>query len=336
MESLACCYFPSTTVLVDDQTSFLSKLEVNLQQVTPVKSFNDAHSALKFISSATSQTLDLSHLISNQVQYESSLSKPDQPALIIDVPQILQQLYNPQRFLQVSDMLVDYNMPVMNGLDLCEQVNNKYIRRLMITGEVDMSIAISAFNKGIISKFITKQTEKFTQTLIDAVISEKQQYFANCSATIINNLASDSYNCLQHPKFSELFAKLCEEYQIVEYYMIDDNGSFLMLDKAGKPTWFVVRSQQALEDNTVFAEDTRAPKGILDVLQNREKMVFLFSEQDQHLPAIKWLPYLQPTKAMPGVEGFYYTIVRDEAVYDEQLDEFISFERFMLDQEKAA
>jgi len=334
MGKLACCYFPTTTVLVDDQESFLSKIKLNLQQITPLHSFNDPLSALEFINKHSKNQLKLDRIVANTFDFEGSLARPDQHALTIDIPAILHHLYNPQRFLQVSDILVDYNMPTLNGIELCEKIKDSFIRKLMITGEMDINIAITAFNKGTISKFIPKQTEKFTQTLIDCIKTEKEKYFVTHSATIMKMLANADYNCLENTHFINLFKQVCQEHHIVEYYMIDDSGSFIMLDKNAKPTWFIVRSAQALEDHLVFAEDSKAPKGILDVLQNREKLVFLFSEREQNLPAIQWLPYLHPANPIPNISDFYYSVITDEPVYDSQLNKITSFEQFLQESPK--
>ena len=329
MDQLACCHFPTTTVLVDDQESFLSKVELNLQQITPLRSFNNPLKALEFINQEAKKQLHLDKIMINTFDMEASLAKADQHALTIDIAAILKHLYNPQRFLQVSDILVDYNMPNMNGIDVCEKIKDTSIRKLIITGDMDISIAITAFNKGSISKFIPKQTEKLTQTLIDCIKTEKENYFKTHSTTILKILANDEYNCLENPHFIRLFKTICQEHETVEYYMVDDNGSFLLLNREGKPTWFVVRSVQALEDHIVFAEDSKAPKGIVDVLKQRVKLAFLFSERDQHLPAIQWLPYLHPAQPIPNINNFYYAVITDEPLYNNQLGKFISLKQFM-------
>lgn len=329
MDKLACCYFPTTTVLVDDQESFLSTVELNLKQSTPLHTFNDPIRALEFINKESKNQLHLDKIILNTFDFEASLAKPDQHALTINIAGILRHLYNPQRFLQVSDILVDYNMPGMNGIDLCEKIKDPFIRKLMITGDMDTRIAITAFNKGSISKFIPKQTERFTQTLTECIKTEKHTYFAHHSTTIIKMLANDDYNCLENPHFIRLFNAIREEHSIVEYYMIDENGSFLMLNADAKPTWFIVRSAQALEDHLVFAEDSKAPKGILDVLKNREKLSFLFSEREQHLPAIQWLPYLHTATPIPMIDDFYYAVITNEPAYNKQLEKIRSFKQFM-------
>lgn len=336
MDRMACCYFPTVTVLVDDQRSFLSKIELNLQEVTALRTFEDPLKALAFINDKYTSTLKLDKIIINSMALDGSSTKPDQHALTIDVPAILKHLYDPKRFLEISDILVDYNMPSMNGINLCEKITSNWMRKLMITGDADTNIAISAFNKGIISKFIPKQTEHFTQTLIECIQAEKACYFTERSTTIMNTLLHDTYNCLQNPNFTTLFTATCTKHEIVEYYMIDDSGSYLMLDKAGKPTWFIVRSEQALEDDFVFAEDGKAPKGVLDVLKNREKLAFLFSEKDQHLPPIKWLPYLHPANAIPRVDGFYYAVISGEPLYDHQLGDITSYEQFIKENQLAA
>ena len=51
---------------------------------------------------------------------------------------------------------------------------------------------------------------------------------------IVRMLSVTSPNCLQDKKFADFFIALCEEKKIVEYYLADNSGSFLLLDEDGR------------------------------------------------------------------------------------------------------
>jgi hypothetical protein len=56
--SLPVCRYPTLTVLVDDSASFIANLEFQMNPSIAVKSFQDAHEALKWIGQRSSGCKD--------------------------------------------------------------------------------------------------------------------------------------------------------------------------------------------------------------------------------------------------------------------------------------
>ena len=59
---------------------------------------------------------------------------------------------------EVSLVISDYNMPLMNGLDFLKEIKERYphILTIMLTGQAELDIAVQAINEAGVYKFIQK------------------------------------------------------------------------------------------------------------------------------------------------------------------------------------
>jgi response regulator RpfG family c-di-GMP phosphodiesterase len=58
----------------------------------------------------------------------------------------------------IDAVITDFNMPMMNGLDLLQRVRISYPRtlRMMLTGQRDVELAVRALNEGSVHRFLLK------------------------------------------------------------------------------------------------------------------------------------------------------------------------------------
>ena len=67
-------------------------------------------------------------------------------------------VHDPDRFAEVSVAIVDYDMPGENGMEICRRLRNHPVRTVMLTGKADEKLATSAFNQGLIDRFVLNMT----------------------------------------------------------------------------------------------------------------------------------------------------------------------------------
>src|SRR5205085_4317733 len=95
----------------------------------------------------------------------------------------------------------------------------------------------------------------------------------------------------------------------VEYYLLDEQGSYLLLDKNKKMKWFIVKKETEMQNLINFAAFEEAPEPILNALQNREKLPYFHTEIELAKPPYEWERYLYPATKLYGKEVYYYSLI---------------------------
>lgn len=102
----------------------------------------------------------------------------------------------------IDVLITDYSMPVINGLELLHQLkhHNPLALGMLITGQGDFSLAVSAINEGSIIHFFTKpfKNEELIDTVNKAISIFTERYHLEALRTAdLDPLNSDSTHSLQ-------------------------------------------------------------------------------------------------------------------------------------------
>ena len=326
---MSCCYFPTTIVLLDDRLDFLRSMALKLNSQLNYKLYDNPSQALEFLTTNCRQSSFAKKWFSivEDGEFENSLLAHS--AVNVNIFAIHQEVYNKTRFNELSVLLVDYAMPNINGVEFCRKLQDLPIKKLLMTGEADHSLAVQAFNDHIIDQFVLKEEKDFFGQINKAVRELQKKYFHDLSKSIMENLLIDSNNCLGDEVFINFFHQLCEENNIVEYYLIDDLGGFLMFDIEGNPNWLIVKIKKNIEGYYHIAEDNDASRDIIEDLANYRKIPFFFSEEDQKEPVNNWDKYLHSTNVIEGKNKYYYTFIKDKSIYKIRHNDIYSYQEFL-------
>lgn len=230
--SIPVCYFPSTVLFVDDNQDFLMNFTLQLDDQLIYKIYDSPKQALQVIESRDVHSEEMHQRCVTDFP-EALPQDAHQHSIQLDLSAIHLEVYNPKRFSEVSVVVVDYAMPEMNGLEFCKSLQNTQIQKILLTGQADETTAIEAFNLGIIDRFIRKNDPMVTEKVMQSVRQLQQRYFQLMSEHITKILSVHSPSILQEPAFVEHFKTICQQNDIVEFYLADTSGSFLLLDKQG-------------------------------------------------------------------------------------------------------
>lgn len=304
-------YYPTTVVFVDDKPDFLTNFSLQLDRKIASQLFTSTSNAIAHIKKATNSN----HISqrSFSIAEETEGNPITNQTVTFNLSVIQEEIYNPKRFSEVSVVVVDYDMPSMNGLEFLEKLGNCPLKKILLTGKADEKIAVKAFNEGLINHFIQKSDRDVLQTVETKIFELQEQYFSDMSEDMLTLLARNSPSFVTDPIFADFFHQLCKKHHIVEYYLIELTGSFLLLDVFGNASLLTIKCYEDLNIHYEFAVDNGAPQEVLDEIRSGNKIPFAWHADDYF--AVKepedWVNQLRHAEEIKGKEIYYYAFVKN-------------------------
>lgn len=287
---IPCLSHPVNVLFLDDSQGFLDSLAIELDNQVSMMITTDTHEAKQVLQQGQE---DIINRISAQLN-DSELDSYSAQFIDIEVGQIKDIIYDASRFQYVPILVVDYQMPEINGVDFCRQLQpSNHLYTIMLTAEADKDTAIQAFNEGIIDHFLMKQSDTLYEDLVAAINQHKQHYFNTLSKPILDTpVGNKLQTILRTPNYIELFNQVLQDSQAVEYYVLDTSGSFLFLDKNAYPYWLIIRTEQDFNQQSAMLDGLEAPKEVKQSIHNKETILFLLAESEFKQPAVEWRQHL--------------------------------------------
>lgn len=330
---IGACFFPTTTLLVEDNENFLLKT---------YRLFLSKNISCRFYS----EPLKAQYYLEREYQLDSfpqhcviagPENNSDSFMSQLDIKKIHREIYNPKRFEQISVIGADYAMPTINGLEFFRGIQEQVAKKMLITGEAGYALAVEAFNEGIIDKFIKKDEANLSNLLIQYAKELQAKYFLALTEDLfapIQDWQEEQFpSCLSDPIFVEHFKKICTDNNAVEYYLLDEHGSFLLLDADAKPSWFIVKNAKAMEGICEFVHDFNVAKDILEGLKQKTLVPYFHTNEDWQIgyDDETCRRYLHPANVLHGMDTYYCAYVVNPDVYQLDRKKILSFNKYMED-----
>jgi CheY-like chemotaxis protein len=300
--------FPTTVGFVDDNANFLSNLSLQLDARLAFKFFGSAEHALNAVNSAAAQPPSTDRFLARY--HERAEHSDDQEVIAMRIDAIRRQVSNKRRFECTSVLVVDYDMPDMNGLELCRRISHPAVKKIVLTGKADEHIAVKGFNEGIIDRFIRKQDPNAFLALNQAIEEMKAAYLRDTQSTVVDALSLSEYRFLGDPAFAIKAHEIFKEFDIVEHYLSARPTGLLMLDSAATPYLLLVYGEDALRAMHEIAIECDAPSEFFAEL-NEHRSVPYFWESNGIFPADRasWRQYMYPSFIVQGREKYCCALI---------------------------
>lgn len=334
------CYFPSTVLFVDDSRDFLLNFTLQLDDDIAFKIHTSPYDALNTLQNIVVETANpvgqqqtgQQQATQNAVTENAAVSGSTltNSSVNLDLSSMHKEIYNQQRFNEISVVVVDYAMPGMNGLEFCRKMENSPIKRILLTGKADERTAVQAFNDGLIDMYLQKQDPNISEIINKSIKNMQFRYFQNMSDVLMRMLLPRPPNCLQDPAFIEFFFDTIKQNKIVEYYLTEKSGSFLMLGANASLNYLVVKNAQDLKSYNEIALVNKTPQNILDKLQSGQSVPFFWKENGLiKEEKAKWSDCLYPAHKIEGKETYYYAFVTNLIETGINQDNILSYNKFL-------
>lgn len=308
MKEIASCLFPSMVVAIDDNLQLLNTVNLGVTKQLPCKLFRDSSKALDYLNQ-----LKLPDFIDRCI-LRTEEDTLDAKRIDINIAAIQEEVYHAERFEHVSVLVVDYAMPNLNGADLCRKLEGSPYKIILLTGEAGSDVAIELFNEGIIHRYLHKSRTDYINKLVDMIFELQKQYFHDLSSVVIQSITRRSEifenipSCLEDAAFIDFFQRFLKDNNLVEYYLVDESGSFLLLDADANLSWLAVKhagDMEAADEEANLPNSTLTPENRKRIL-SRELLVHFFDHGAEINTAAEWDTVLYPATTFEGKHATYY------------------------------
>ena len=310
---------PTLTVLVDDSDSFLKSLSFQLDPGLARRTFHEASAALQWLRQGTRAHAGDPPL---HVNFDTQNLPPDQCNVALDVERIWRISTQAQRFATPSVLVVDYSMPQMNGIEFCQAVRHLPCKKILFTGAADEKVAVTAFNRGLIDRYIKKSDDDALDILEREINTLQAQYFLQQSDTLRDLLVLHDYQFLQDEALAALVQELCRQYGFVEHYIFPSPGGIVFFTRDGHANLMRIETAHSLHAQYEMARDSAAPPALLQALLEK-RMIAYFSDpgsDGMYSASIgeNWFRYCTAPRHCHGRQTYYWALF---ALPDHVLDQ---------------
>jgi FixJ family two-component response regulator len=290
-------------IIVDDDQAFAQSILLKMNANNFI-TFDSPREALNYLLNEYKPKFSKTDLITVN---ETAATTSTEQTINVNIKRLKSMLENKQN-IDISVLLIDYHMPEMHGLDFLNEISHLPIKKALITGEKDYSIAINAFNKGLVDAYIRKDDPDFLEKIQSTTLDLEWKYFIELSE-IISDIPSNDFSYLRNKNFSLTFKKFIHDNHILEFCLIDMHGSFLTKDHKGNHKYFLVRNKAQLHEFSIIAkEDGGSPNTIISL--EKGNFIPFFGERDfWQIPANEWDAYLYPAKLISNDPNLVWAVV---------------------------
>ena len=294
---------PTLVIMVDDSASFVASLEFQMNPNLPVRSFSGSVEALRWIFASFRRR-----------QEEPGPMLRSEPGMngrsgMASLRQLYQTVLDPRRFDAPAVVVVDYAMPHIDGLDFCRALEGLPCKKILFTGEADEMVAVDAFNRGLIDRYLKKGDPEALERLGLEIAALERQYFAERSAALHDLLAPHSFGFLTDETFVRLVQALIKRHNFVEHFLFPDPSGLLFFDADGVPTLMVVESKVGLASHLEAAQGYGGPEDLCSALHENRIVPFFWPSGGMYTEKIgDWKRHCAPANLCEGREDYFWAL----------------------------
>ena len=293
------CHYPTTVIFIDDNQPFLDSLPLELDESLSYLSFLEPRPALDYINAEKHRPMaGLSY-----IQHSGS----EDLDVRIELQAIIEKINDDSRFQEPSVIVADYDLPVMDGLEVCRKIDDPCIKKVLLTGVADECVGVAALNDRIIDYYIKKSTPNMF-TKLNSVIRGLQTGYFNDATYSIRETLEIEYSFFSDPVFIDYFAEICKKLDVVEYYFTPAPQGFLMVTASGELSNLIIYSEDDINSHCDVASDHNAPEALIAKIRSRQWLPFFYESNDGYYQSniTGWEKSLLPTVHLAGEKNNYY------------------------------
>lgn len=290
-------FYPTSVVFVDDSTDFLHALQGIFADRHLNRFFTDPAAALDYLCARAREAPQERFSGAAYSEFE----KKGGNAFGQDA------LHNEARFEEIAAIVVDYQMPGMDGIELLSALSGLACAKVLLTGTADEPRAVDAFNEGLIDFYLKKSDAGMSRRLASAVEQARRKHFAQRGYISVHDVGAVYCDARTQAVLGEVAARE----GVVEYYWRPEQNAVLMFDAAGTPSVFLVWDAAEWQFQCEVVTDEGGPQALREAMEARRRMPVFWPSQ-AYRPGLAEPRFVEPVP-VPGWDGAFYGWARLDA-----------------------
>lgn len=309
MTTMPLFSYPTTIGLIDDDQLFLKALSRMLSHDYLLQTFQDSYEALNFFESYKPVLSSMSFL-RGCPEYDSYDAAEHMP-VDLNAEALMNLRKYPERCRDISVLVVDYNMPNMNGLELCRKLYGLPIKKILLTGAVDHTEAVEAFNEGLIDRFVRKDNPRLIEEIQTHLIALMRQNFIDNTRGLLSHLEADHPLPISDSLFSAFFKNWCATHNISEHFLLDKQGNFILVDNKGEIFYFIVHTDKTLSTFVELHEEDEEVADLINAVSKRKLIPFFGpGKEPWQKKESEWSSHFYVPEIFEGKEKYFWTAIK--------------------------
>lgn len=254
-------YYPASVVFVDDSDSYLDALRRFFPDISTNLFFTRPQTALAFIRK---------HARENSLVFAPASAGLSEVGLerFVETSAERDVLARNARFAEVAAVVVDYDMPGLSGVEFLSSISHLRCAKVLLTGVADETVAVKAFNAGIVDLYLRKTDADSANRLVHFLKDARNRH---CSEAGWLGLGENGMTYCD-PRTRKIIDTVVAAEGIVEYYWRPEQNAILMFDRAGNPSVFLAWAESDWIAQAEIVADESGPADLLKRMAVRESM----------------------------------------------------------------
>lgn len=225
------------------------------------------------------------------------------------------KLKDTARFNEISVVVVDYDMPEMNGIEFCQKIKNPNIKRILLTGQASPSEAVEAFNDNVINYYINKSDADLYKHLKSAIAKLQNRYFLDISSYIKIRAIESKKSLFTDSALSQYFSQILADNNVEEYYFLTNPPRYKLRSEDGSTSEFLVYSRHDLNEQIRILKEEAGPRWLIDCLKTEKCVPYFHSTDGYYDPeTFDEKSTVYPAEVVEGKDKFFCAHITDRSV----------------------
>ena len=298
---LPIIYYETTVLYLDDNKKFLKLIEGGHISDRNVFSTN-AEIIREHINKEKSNIA---------ITSEIDIGETQERYIRYDLSNLRKRLDDPNKEDEISVLVVDYDMPKVDGISFCRQINkiNPNIYKIFLTGTAEKDEVIDAMQDGLIDFYISKSDKNLMDKLRGAVLKGKKEYFKRVCRELCNILLNKIIyrTYIDDSNYINFIKNIISSETINQYCLIEDIGSYFIKEE-NKEKLIIVSDEEKQKGTVEYLKDMIDRKQEREILEGLQILDNYSLENDKLVDksSIMYYKYIYPSEKIPGFEKVFF------------------------------